>query len=207
MVEYYESRAVTRVGAMTASEQWTIADLVRFPDDDDLRYEIIDGELHVSKAPNWYHQLVADRIARAIGNWNEATGSGEVASTPGIVLDDQDNLIPDVVWISHERLAIALEPDGKLHEMPELVIEVLSLGTANVRRNRELKLDVYARRGVAEYWIADWQRHTLDVYRSDGNELRSVATLIVGNVLATPLLVGFTLDITTLFAGMPRIES
>jgi Uma2 family endonuclease len=192
---------------MSISEQWTIADLVRFPDDDGLRYEIIAGELQVSKAPNWYHQLVADRIARAIGNWNDATRSGEVASTPGIVLDDEDNLIPDVVWISHERLARALGPDGKLHEMPELVIEVLSPGMANMRRDRELKTDVYARGGVVEYWIADWQRHTLDVYRNNGAELQSAATLIAGDLLATPLLVGFTLNIATLFAGIPNIEA
>jgi Uma2 family endonuclease len=189
---------------MIVSERWTIADLVRFPDNDDLRYEIINGDLHVSKAPNWYHQLVADRIARVLGNWNAVTAGGEVASTPGIILDDEDNLIPDVIWISHERLALALGQDGKLHEMPELVIEVLSPGIANTRRDRELKPDVYARRGVAEYWIADWQQHTLDVYRSDGTELHPVATLIAGDTRTTPLLIGFTLEVAMLFAGVPR---
>src|SRR5262245_5354028 len=93
---------------MTVVDRWTTADLDQFPDNAELRYEIINGELHVSKAPNWYHQLVAERISRALGNWNQESGAGAVASAPGIILEDQDNLIPDVIWISNQRLTSAL---------------------------------------------------------------------------------------------------
>ena len=41
---------------MNQSLRWTSADLELLPDDG-KRYEIIDGELYVSKQPNWYHQL------------------------------------------------------------------------------------------------------------------------------------------------------
>ena len=47
---------------MITVERWTTADLARFPDDDALRYEIIDGELHVTKAPDTYHQIVAGLV-------------------------------------------------------------------------------------------------------------------------------------------------
>ena len=56
---------------MTIASRWTSADLAQFPDDPALRYEIIDGELYVSKAPNWHHQVVSDRIARILSEWNE----------------------------------------------------------------------------------------------------------------------------------------
>ncbi len=189
---------------MTVAERWTTADLARFPDDDGLRYEIINGELHVSKAPNWYHQVVAERLARALGNWNDMSGGGEVVSTPGIILIDEDNLIPDVIWISNERLATALGSDGKLHELPELIVEVLSPGIANMRRDREEKLDVYARHDVQEYWIVDWPQRTCEVYRRDGDTLRLVETLSNDNVLRSPLFMGFELMVAALFVGMPR---
>ena len=63
---------------------------------------------------------------------------------------------PDVVWVSKERLAAVLRRDGKLHGAPDLVIEVLSPGAKNERRDREAKLKLYARRGVREYWIINW---------------------------------------------------
>lgn len=133
---------------MTIIERWTSADLALFPDDPRLRYEIIDGELYVSKAPHWHHQLVAERLSRALGNWNDVAALGEVASGPGIILEDDDNLIPDVIWISQARLAQALGPDGKLHALPELVIEILSPGRQNIQRDRGSKPVVYARQGV-----------------------------------------------------------
>ena len=39
----------------------------------------------------------------------------------------------------------------------ELVVEVLSPDGANERRDREVKLKLYSRRGVLEYWIVDWR--------------------------------------------------
>ncbi len=49
------------MAAQTTTERWTIADLARFPDTG-FRYEIIDGELHVSKQPHWHHQFVCGQV-------------------------------------------------------------------------------------------------------------------------------------------------
>jgi Uma2 family endonuclease len=187
---------------MTIIERWTSADLALFPDDPRLRYEIIDGELYVSKAPHWHHQLVADRLSRALGNWNDVAALGEVASGPGIILEDDDNLIPDVIWISQARLAQALGPDGKLHALPELVIEILSPGKQNIQRDRESKPVVYARQGVEAYWIVDWVERTIEVYQLTGIELSFVAILRPGDTLTSPLLPGFALPIAHVFANL-----
>jgi Uma2 family endonuclease len=188
---------------MTIVERWTSADLDLFPDDPRLRYEIIDGELHVSKAPHWYHQLVADRISRALGNWSDGAALGEVASAPGIILDDDNNLIPDVIWISQARLAQALGPDGKLHALPELVVEILSPGKQNIQRDHESKPLVYARQGVQEYWIVDWVSRTFEIYLLGADALVLAATLHPGDTLISSLLLGFTLPIARVFAGLP----
>jgi Uma2 family endonuclease len=188
---------------MTIETRWTSADLARFPDDDALRYEIIDGELHVTKARGTYHQVVAGRIAAALDHWSTASSLGQAIPAPGIILPDEDNLIPDVVWISDERFQAAIDLDEKLHALPELIVEVLSPGAANVRRDREAKLGVYARGGVREYWIVDWPRRQLEVYRSDGADLQLLITHGETDTLTTPVLPGFALLLATVFARLP----
>jgi len=108
-------------------------------------------------------------------------------------------VIPDVVWASNQRLAMLLDAAGHLTAAPELVVEVLSPGMENVRRDREVKLKLYSLRGVQEYWIVDWQLQQIEVYRREQGSLRIMATLLGNDVLSSPLLPGFTCSIAQLF--------
>lgn len=187
---------------MTTAERWTVADLAHFPNDDGLRYEIIDGELHVTKAPHSFHQVVAGRIVARLDDWAIAYNNGLAINAPGIILDGEDNLIPDAIWISQQRLGYALDVDGKLHEMPELVIEVVSPGAANARRDRELKPAVYARRGAVEYWIVDWLRREIEVYHNNQGEMNLAVLFREGETLVSTLLDGFAMPLAPLFRGV-----
>jgi len=171
--------------------RWTSADLKSLPDDGN-RYEIIDGELYTSKQPDWYHQFVCSKLVYNLERWNEDARLGDVAIAPGLIFADEDDVAPDVIWISNDRLAHALKPDGKLHDAPELVIEVLSPGSANERRDREAKLQLYSRRGVSEYWIVNWMLRCTNVYRRDQAQLHHIATLSEDDNLEFPLLPGFS---------------
>src|SRR5260221_6080572 len=116
---------------------WTSQDLELLPDDEGKRYEIVDGELYVSKQPSWQHQSVCLRLAALLEVWSDHTETGEANFAPGLIFAEDNDIVPDVVWISNERLATALQADGKLHATPELVIEVLSPGSTNARRDRQ----------------------------------------------------------------------
>ncbi len=188
---------------MAESLRWTSADLELLADDG-KRYEIVDGELYVSKQPHWYHQLVCVDLAVALDRWSRDTGAGVVNIAPGVIFADDDDVAPDLVWVSQERLATALAPDGKLHAAPDLVVEVLSPGLTNERRDREAKLKLYARRGVREYWIVDWQRRQIEVFRRLDATLQLVATLLEGDSLESPLLPGFAWPVAELFARVRR---
>jgi Uma2 family endonuclease len=185
---------------MSISRRYTSADLERLPAIEGTRYEIIDGELHVSRQPRWEHQYACNEAAYALRDWNGLSGVGFVLSAPGLVFAQDDDVAPDVVWISRARLATALDGAGHLQVAPELVVEVLSPGATNERRDREVKLALYSRRGVDEYWIADWRRRTVDVYRRDGPALRLIVTLHDGDTLTSPLLPGFACPVSTLWA-------
>jgi Uma2 family endonuclease len=118
---------------------------------------------------------------------------------PGVIFSDADNVVPDVVWISNERLTALMDEAGHLTGAPELAVEVLSPGVENERRDREAKLKLYESRGVREYWIVDWRIQQLEVYRRDQAMLRLAATLFAEDVLTSPLLPGFSCPVERLF--------
>lgn len=169
---------------------WTTADLELLPDNG-TRYEIIDGELFMMRAPRWSHQKVADKICAALNQWSDQSKLGEATTTPGIIFSDADNVIPDVVWVSHDRLAILLDAAEHLTGAPELIVEVLSPGEQNERRDREVKLKLYASQGVQEYWIVDRALQQVQVYRRQAATLKLVATLLAADEITSPLLPGF----------------
>jgi Uma2 family endonuclease len=179
--------------------RWTSADLELLPDNGN-RYEIIDGELFVTRAPHWGHQQTCNNIGTQLKNWSLATGLGQVATAPGVIFTDADNVIPDVVWVSNERLAALLDDAGHLTGAPELVVEVLSSGVDQERRDRELKLKLYSTRGVQEYWVVNWRLQQLEVYRREQAKLVLVATLLNNDELTSSLLPGFVCPVARLFA-------
>lgn len=188
---------------MTTTLRWTSADLEVLPDDG-KRYEIIDGELHMSRQPHWHHQFACFELAARLRDWSKQTGAGQVNLSPGLIFAEDDDVVPDVVWISQARLPSALGPDGKLHAAPELIAEVLSPGTVHERRDREAKLKLYSRRGVQEYWIVDWRLRQVEVYRRQDQALQLKSTLHQADTLDAPLLPGFGCQVSTLFEDLPR---
>ncbi|MDD1413426.1 Uma2 family endonuclease [Dolichospermum sp. ST_con] len=181
------------------SVRWTTADLELFTGDNRNRYEIIDGELFVTKLPHWNHQCSCVNIGKVVGIWSNQSGLGQVAIAPGIIFSDADNVIPDVVWASHECLERLLDESGHLTGAPELVVEVLSTGQKNEKRDRESKLKLYSSQGVQEYWICDFNAKQVEVYRRQKAVLKLVATLFNEDELTSPLLPGFKCLVSQFF--------
>src|SRR5712692_11641963 len=180
---------------------WTSQDLEMLPNNG-KRYEIIYGELYMSTQLHYYHYRVCKLVFKFLDIWSEQTEAGEANLAPGLIFAEDDDVAPDVIWTSRERLTTALQPDGKLHTAPELVVEVLSPGLTNVRRDREFKLKLYSRRGVLEYWIVSWQERRIEIYRREETLLELVATLYENDTLQSPNLPGFTYQLSKLFANI-----
>lgn len=182
---------------------WTVEDLELLPDNDS-RYEIVDGELYVAKQPHMHHQIVCGKVFKLLENWNDQTQIGIPIFEPGVIFTNDNAVVPDVVWISNERYATALQEDGKFHSSPELVVEVLSPGSENERRDREVKLKLYSRRGAEEYWLVNWQERRLEVYRHHEGFLELEKTLNENDLLQSPLLPGFSCKVGQFFTSVPR---
>jgi Uma2 family endonuclease len=180
--------------------KWTTRDLDVMPDDGGwTRYEIIDGELEVTRAPHIRHQGAASKLNIALGNWSEQTGLGNAYQTPGVIFTPTDAVIPDLVWVSNERLETGLDSAGHLTAAPELIVEILSSGDQNQQRDKEVKLKLYSRHGVQEYWIVDWRAQTIAVYRHEQGVLERVSTLSANDLLTSPLLPEFSVKVAQIF--------
>ncbi|UFP93875.1 Uma2 family endonuclease [Gloeobacter morelensis] len=183
----------------TAGVRWNVRDLEVMPCNEWTRYEVIDGELFVSRAPHRRHQQICVRIAEHLNRWSDATGSGESIVNPGIIFSDEDSVIPDVIWVSRERLIRLEDEAGHLSGAPELVVEVLSAGIDNERRDREAKLKLYSIHGVEEYWIVDRFTGQVQVFRRQDTQLVLISTLLTGDELTSPLLPGLRCAVEGLF--------
>jgi Uma2 family endonuclease len=174
----------------------TIDDLDALPDDDN-RYELIEGELLVSRAPRLNHQNITMNIGLALGNYLKQNPIGKVYPTPGIIFSVFDAVIPDLIYISYERLD-EVAKDEKIFGAPELIIEILSPGSENAKRDRQIKRQLYRKYSVQEYWIVDPESHTIEIYRSP--KFNRPKILSIDGILTTPLLPKFRCPVSEVFA-------
>ena len=85
---------------------------------------------------------------------------------------------------------------------PDIVVEILSPGTENIRRDRVAKLKLYSSYLVSEYWIIDPKKKILEVYRlnSQTKVLELIDTLDQNQNLSSPLLPAFSCSLSTIFS-------
>jgi Uma2 family endonuclease len=149
--------------------RWTYADYAALPDDGN-RYEIIAGVLYMTPAPGTGHQSVSARLVTFLVTHVEFAGLGRVFAAPVDVELAPDTVVqPDIVVILSANLD-RITP-SRIIGAPDLVVEILSPGTAGYDRRE--KQDAYARAGVGEYWIVDPGAQTVELLTLDQGGYRS----------------------------------
>ena len=172
----------------------TYGDYCHLPEDG-KRYEIIDGELFVTPSPFRPHQRAVTRLTSYLSIFVQEKELGEVFVAPfDVVFSRFDVVEPDLLYISKERASVLTEKN--VQGAPDLVVEVLSSSTAD--RDRTIKLKLYARYGVKEYWVIDPNRPAARVYRRKKKRLELVDRLGPSDYLASPLFPGFSLPLKSL---------
>jgi Uma2 family endonuclease len=176
--------------------RWTVADYERLPDDGQ-RYELIDGDLRMAPAPNPEHQTASGLIFYHLMQCVQLARHGRVFMAPlDVELSPTTVVQPDVVVILNSGAATITTQ--RIVGPPDLVVEVVSPGTASYDRRE--KRDLYAAAGIGEYWIADPGHRAVELlilvggaYRAD-HVYRGQAVIpsqvIPGWNVATDLLFG-----------------
>lgn len=178
-----------------AKTRWTAARYLRLPDDGKL-YEVLDGELIMAAAPNLRHQEVAFNLAESLRAFVRTKKLGKVYIAPVDVVLGDDLAEPDVVFVSNERKAIMGKE--RITGAPDLVVEVLSLSTS--ARDLRYKWDLYARRGVREYWVVNPEAETVEVLTLSKKAYKRHVLAEKEGAITSKVLEGFSVPAKDIFA-------
>ena len=140
---------LTTVGPFRAADYW------RLPEGEPV--ELLQGELVMSPAPRVRHQIVVGQLFTNLQSLGDKSGGLTILSPTDVVLSDDTILQPDLLYVAAGRRHIV---GDRVQGPPDLVIEILSEGAE--RRDTVTKLDLYAKYGVAEYWIVDPRAQTIE---------------------------------------------
>ena len=167
---------------MDTTRIWTYDDLVRLPDDG-KRYEILDGDLVVSPSPTRTHQVALERIAHVFRRRLLERGIAHVFVVPlDTILSPQRVVVPDMTVVRRERQEIIKERG--LEGPPDLAIEVMS---SRPSLDRVRKFRLYAKTGIAEYWLVDPIGKTIEVYVLDDGDYHLIGYYGDGEVARSAL--------------------
>lgn len=152
--------------------------------EDAYTYEVIDGELCMSAAPAWGHQLAAGALFGMLWQHIHTRGLGHVVTAPvGVVLDPETAVQPDLVYVARERAGLISQRG--VEGAPDLVVEVLSPTTR--ARDLGIKMRRYALAGIPHYWVVDPSARTLVAYElRDG--VYAMTAVLEGSALFRPAL-------------------
>ena len=121
--------------------------------------ELLGGKLvAMSPRPAVNHNRVMGNIYRAFANRLHGRPCEAFSDGVDVSLTPTDRVIPDAMVVCNRDI---IKPDG-IHGPPDLVVEVLSPSTK--KRDRTYKKDLYERCGVREYWLAEPDTKTVEVY-------------------------------------------
>jgi Uma2 family endonuclease len=176
----------------------TIGDLEAIPYDG-KRYELIEGQLYVSDSAYCTQQKVLGNLMFALCEYLRTKPIGEIVPGIGVVLDDFNSVIPDLLFFRNERKSRILAGDW-LIAAPDIAIEILSPGASNERRDRQIKRKLYSTHAVGEYWIVDPETRRVEIYRKlDETGFVLAENLQIADELTSTFLEGFRLPVQAIF--------
>jgi len=143
--------------------RYRAADYWKLPEGEPV--ELILGRLVVSPSPNTLHQTVSVTLASLLFEIARRNHGRTLSAPTDVELDAHTIIQPDVLYVRRERRSIL-----KDHVLgpPDLLVEILSPN--NSRRDRVDKLNLYAKYGVAEYWIIDPAERQFDFLVNRGGK-------------------------------------
>ncbi|MFK7990286.1 MAG: Uma2 family endonuclease [Sandaracinaceae bacterium] len=178
----------------------TYADLLALPED--VRAEVIAGQVQVSPAPLPRHAKVQGSLRRFVGGpFDDDDGHGGpggwwILLEVDVRLGVHDIVRPDLSGWRRARL-----PDPwntrPIDVVPNWVCEVLSPSTA--RRDRVEKARLYREAGVGALWLVDPETRVLEAFVLETGRWVEAARATDGDVLAIPPFDAIELDVGRLF--------
>jgi Uma2 family endonuclease len=159
--------------------------------------ELSNGCLEVLPMPTVFHQFIVKFLLRVLDDFVTAQGLGSVLFAPlPVWLWTGTYREPDLVFLRRGRRKRHGQPEGA-----DLVMEVVSEGVENRKRDFDTKRQEYAAAGISEYWIIDPEKHRITVLTLDGQTYRVHGKFGGGANATSILLPGFSVSVDAVFAA------
>ena len=167
----------------------TLEEFLNLPEDD-VNYEFVDGQAIPKVSPKFFHSTLQAALLVLIRLW--CKGKGRVGTEWAVILKRQGKdwvPVPDLTYISYERLPASWKRNEACPATPELVIEIISPDQTS--KEFEEKAKDYLAAGVSIVWVVDPEAMSIRVFLPDGSSQVYTDNLLIVN----PLLPG--LELTT----------
>ncbi|MBK7977330.1 MAG: Uma2 family endonuclease [Deltaproteobacteria bacterium] len=177
----------------------TVEDI--FAMEDDKRYEVIGGEIHMVPPPGSSHQELSATLLALLLQHVRAHALGWIVASPvALILAEDDYVEPDIVFVAEARIGIVTTRG--IEGVPDLVVEIQSKSPASRRRDQIAKYALYERHGIPHYWIVDPIDRTLVAHTlRDGRYVRE-ASLENQDVFRPALFPGLEIPLASIW---PRL--
>ena len=181
--------------------RYTFADVLTWEEKE--RIEIINGEAFMMATPSRIHQGIVAELTRQFGNYLEGKQCRVYPAPFAVRLFEREGDSPDDVDTMVEPDLSIVCDKNKLDQRgckgaPDMVIEILS--PSSLRHDRLVKLNLYQRAGVREYWIVDPEAASAQVFLLDETG-RFCAGIRYGRETTIPVTVldGCSIDFRKVF--------
>lgn len=154
-------------------KKFTFADVLAL--EEDKRVEIINGEIFMMTTPSSRHQEISMELSRQLANFLEGKKCRVYPAPFGVRLFEQAGDAPEHVdTVVEPDISVVCDRD-KIDKhgckgAPDLIMEILS--PSSLRHDRLVKLNLYQRAGVREYWIVDPENRSVQVFMLDNGMLK-----------------------------------
>ena len=161
---------------------------------DGRRYELLDGELHVTPAPGTTHQRIVRDLGFRLLTYFHERCLGEVFLAPtDVILTDRDVVEPDLLVVSDPSQVSVRGIEGA----PLLAVEVLSPSTRAV--DKTVKAQRYSRLGVLHYWIVDPDEKRVECLRARSGAYEIVVAARQDEALTHPDFPGLSIALSAIW--------
>lgn len=170
---------------------------------EDVPGEFVDGRLVEEEMPDYLHEVLVAWLARELGNWAETVGALVGGSEAKFALSATRGRKADLtVYFAGRRPP----PRGVVNVPPDLAIEVVSPAPRDQRRDREEKMEEYARFGIRFYWLVDPSRRSIEIHELAGDVYEGRLHASSGTIAAVPGCPGLRLDLDAMWAKVDALD-
>lgn len=147
--------------------QLTLEEFLALPEGEgDITYELIDGQKVPKMSPKKFHSRLTRSLIKLLEQWGEERGEIGVEWAVKLTRKGRDWVpVPDLLYVSYERLSPDWNQDEACPVVPELVIEIISQG--QTFGQLAAKARDYLDAQVLRVWVVDSKARSITVFYPD----------------------------------------